>query len=268
MTLLSRQTASFALLALLGIAATACPGSSGLKGNQTNENTVRLGGRVVDLESCYTSCKGVAGVRVSLLFDSSFVSEKTGPDGAFTLSAVPDGVRVYLLVTDDDQQKFLTTMQAEAITTRGSDYSTLELYAMRVDGPIYRAISSDLGTTVRERGIYIGQVLCVQGGDPRAQLGASVSVSPSATVRYVKDADGVSDVFYPPSTNGTGNFGLFVALGSRGTEPIDHSITISHNDREFMPVFAPLASGYIAVGTHRSRPTEAGVVCSPSDGGP
>lgn len=251
--------------ALLAVGLAGCPGSSGASVSASGK-TVTVGGRVVDLESCYQSCRGVSGVRVSLFFDSSFVSEKTGVDGAFTLSAVPDGVRLYLLVTDDEQQAYLSTLQAEPVTTRGSDISTMELYALRADGPIYRAITSDLGTTVRERALYLGQVLCVQGGKPGAQDGASATLVPEASVRYVKDAEGISEVFYPTTFNATGPFGVFVAIGPASTEPIDHAIVIHHPSRQFQPLFVPLARGFVAVGTHRSRPTEAGVGCN-ADGG-
>jgi hypothetical protein len=245
---------------LLALLLAGCPGTGGgpIDGDgNSNVKTVSVNGRVVDFETCLSAggCRGAENLRVALFYDSTIVSDKTRPDGAFTLKSVPSGVRVYLLVSDAAQSlRFLSTLQATPITTEGKDIFGVELYALQVDGGLYQALVAEAGFRVESRGLYLGQVVTVEGGNAKAFQGATASAVPYAPVRFVRDNPRFSPgqkALFDSNRSVTGVFGQFV-IASDGV-PRDFGIAADSKDYSFTPVLAPLSSGYITIGVHTAE---------------
>lgn len=261
------------LASLLALSLAGCPGetSGGARdGGGSCGGTVTVSGRVVDFESCMTSagCQGIGEMKVALFFDTSVVSELTAPNGAFSLKNVPDGVRTYLLVSDGSgNERYLSTLQAEPITTRGKAVFSIEAFAIARNKALYRSIGDELAASVDSKGIYFGQVLDKASDTFKAFAGAKVQVAPTATIRFIKtnlDLDPTGkEAFYPTTQQSTGIFGQFVMLGPAA--PQDYAIIADSTTKTFTPAYVPVGSGYVTVGLHRGIDKPG--VPPPSDGG-
>lgn len=246
-------------LALLSLVA--CPGTGGGPlppgDGGPDGKSVTINGRVVDFETCLSAggCQGAQDLRVALFYDPIIVSDKTRPDGAFTLKKVPSGVRVYLLVSDSSgSSRFLSTLQGTPVTTEGKDVFGLELYALQASGGLYAAIDAEAGFKVDSRGIYIGQVVSVEGGSMKAFQGATAGAIPAAPVRFVRDNPRFNPgekALFDTNRSVTGVFGQFV-IATDGT-PRDYGVAADSMDSSFTPVLAPLAAGYVTIGVHRAE---------------
>ncbi|MCA9672056.1 MAG: hypothetical protein KC503_40960 [Myxococcales bacterium] len=274
-----RRSSRAALAARLAVTAAAvllcgCPGA----GNNLppaeggpNVRTVAINGRVVDFETCLSAggCKGAENLRVALFYDPTIVSDKTRPDGAFTLKNVPSGVRAYLLVSDaSGSTQFLSTLQAAPITTEGKDVFGLELYALQRGGGLYDALVAEASLNVESRGIYIGQVVSLESGTMKAFQGATAGAVPYAPVRFVRDNPRFSPgekALFDTNRSVTGVFGQFV-IASDGA-PRDYGVAADSKDYTFTPVLAPLGSGYVTIGVHRAERKTSGPLPVDSGGG-
>lgn len=256
---------------LLVLLLAGCPGETtgGQRDGGSCGGTVTVSGRVVDFESCMTAagCQGVGELKVALFYDTSIVSGLTAPNGAFTLKNVPSGVRTYLLVSDGSgNERYLSTLQAEPVTTRGKPVFSIEAFAISRSKALYRSIGDELGASVESKGIYLGQVLDKSSDTFKAFQGAKVQVAPAMPLRFVKtnlDLDPTGkEAFYPATQSSTGIFGQFVMLGPAA--PQDYAIIADATSKTFTPTYAPVGSGYVTVGLHRgidktgAPPTDAG----------
>jgi hypothetical protein len=254
------------VLALLA----ACPGSSNpdiLGGPERGcLKTVQIVGRVVDFESCISSagCQGVQDLRVALFYDSTVISDKTRPDGAFVLKGVPNGVRNYLLVTDAGAAgTHLSSLQATPVITKGSDVFGVELFVLKREVGLYAAVSQELSVDVGKSILYFAQVFALEKGGMKALAGASVATSPATAVRFVDCNPRMKSppcpvALFDATRTTTGPFGEFV-LSGKGP-PGDLAISVSAPDRVFVPLLAPLGPGYVTIGLHPAQAT--------GDGGP
>ena len=252
---------SLALLSLVGLLA-ACPGAGSADGSDGASrivDTVSVAGRVVDFQSCFgpSGCQGVRALRVSLFFDTAVRSAVTADDGVFRLTGVPAVSQSYLLVTVGvEGAPYLTTLQARPLRTERRPITGLEIYALRADGSLYRAIEQDLSSSVESAGIYLGQVLTGTNGAYKAVPGAGVSVSPAAPVRYVKTDPAVDpeakELFYPTTQEGTGGFGQFVVVGA--PQQLERSIVPARADKAYEPLVAIMGSGFVSIGLHHELP--------------
>ena len=252
----------------------ACPGTTDVpvsRDSNSGGSEVTIKGRVVDFESCMTTagCQGVAEMQVALFYNTAVVSERTAPDGSFTLKGVPNGVRVLLLVNDTEGGRYLSTLQAGPITTSGSDVFGVELYALEIEGGLYEAIETQLQLDVEDNALYLGQVLELNEDRFKAYPGANVTVSPAATLRYVKTnprfENSEVDAFFPASREATGQFGQFVIAGDPAGR--DYAVLVESGDSIFNPILAPMKSGYIAIGLHEASPKPDGGIPPPPDAG-
>lgn len=256
-----------ALVALLLLAG--CPGTSNpdIVGGAERGclKTVQVVGRVVDFESCISSagCQGVPDLRVALFYDSSVISEKTRPDGAFVLKGVPNGVRNYLLVTDAGSAgTFLSSLQATPVITKGTDVFGVELFVLKREGGLYAAVGQELSVEAGKSLLYFGQVYHLEKGALKALPGATVATTPATLVRYVDcnprmKSPPCPKALFDESRSSTGPFGEFVLVGKA---PGDIAVAVSSPDRSFTPLLAPLGTGYVTIGLH---PAQAA-----GDGGP
>jgi len=256
-------------VATLLAAAAGCPGTSNpdlVPGAERGcLKTVQIIGRVVDFESCISpgGCQGVPDLRVALFYDSTVISDKTRPDGAFVLAGVPNGVRNYLLVTDAGSgATYLSSLQATPVITKGSDVFGVELFVLKREGGLYAAVRQELGVDVGKSYLYFAQVYYLENGGLKALPGATVSTTPAATVRYVNCNPRIKSppcpqALFDASRTSTGPFGEFVLVGKVVG---DIAVGVSAPDRSFAPLLAPLGSGYVTVGLH---PAQAS-----GDGGP
>jgi hypothetical protein len=253
-------------LLLLAAALVACPGDTGngpVRDSSCGGKTVSVSGRVVDFESCITTtgCQGIGDMRVALFYDTTVVSKLTATNGAFTLENVPNGVRTYLLVTDaSGNDRYLSTLQAEPVTTKGKPVFSVEAFAIARDKALYRSIGDELSADVASKGIYIGQVLDRSSDTFKAFQGAGVTVAPSATVRYLKtnlDLDPTGkEAFFPPTHQSTGIFGQFVVLTDAA--PADYAVLAKASAKTFTATFVPIGAGYVTVGLHRGSAAGGG----------
>lgn len=252
---------------LIAAALCACPGDTGGSPGRDSGGgggkTVSVSGRVVDFESCITTsgCQGIGEMRVALFYDPTIVSELTAPNGAFTLENVPNGVRTYLLVTDaSGNERYLSTLQAEPVTTRGKPIFSVETFVISRDKALYRSIGDELKADVTNKGIYIGQVLDRSSDTFKAFQGAKVTVAPATTVRYLKtnlDLDPTgTEAFFPPTHQSTGIFGQFVLLADPA--PQDYAVLADAPAKTFTPTFVPIGAGYVTVGLHRGQDKAGG----------
>ena len=247
-----------------------CPGTSNpdlVAGSERGcLKTVQIVGRVVDFESCISSagCQGVPDLRVALFYDSTVISDKTRPDGAFVLKGVPNGVRNYLLVTDAGSAgTFLSSLQATPVITKGTDVFGVELFVLKREGGLYSAVSSELSVDVGKSLLYFAQVYYLEKGGLKALPGATVATTPVTTVRYVDcnprmKSPPCPQALFDASRTTTGPFGEFVLVGKGA--PGDVAVAVTSPDRSFVPLLAPLGSGYVTIGLHPAQ--------SVGDGGP
>ena len=247
-----------ATLLTLMVCGPGCPGSSSCPtpSDQGTARAVEVKGRVVDFETCLTTvgCQGVPNVRVALFFQSAVYSAPTSGSGSFTLSGVPDGARVYLLVTDaSGGGQYLSTLQAAPVDTRGKDLFGIELYTLKRDGGLFAGVASDAAVDLQTSAIYLGQVLSVQDGKMKAIPDVTVQAVPGGDVRYVnciptfQQCAGQPTLFTNRSS--TGVFGEFVVISKAG----EHVIWGTSTQQSFTPVAAPLGVGYLTVGLHRAE---------------
>jgi hypothetical protein len=195
-------------------------------------------------------------MQVALFYDPNIISEPTSSSGAFALKNVPNGVRTNLFVTDaSGNGRYLSTLQGNFVTTRGKSLFTLETYAISRDRALYRSIERELQARVDKAGIYVGLVLSDKTQNLQPVEGATVSIAPTAKVRYYKaDLDrepNAKAAFFPDTWNATSNHGLFVALTK--ADPEDYSVLVSDasgNKSSFTPIYASVGEGYVTLGIH------------------
>jgi len=258
-----RAGAWLALTLLLG----GCPGDTNLPPRDGNAPVVQISGRVVDLETCLSGagCGGVANLRVSLFYDATVVSEKTGPEGGFSLRGVPGNRKHYLLVSDAlGAGVVVSCLQAEPVAVGSADVFGVELYALRRQGGLYAAVAQEAAVDVATHAIYVGQVYYLKGGTSMTALAdASAATLPSLPMRYVSCNPRFKDPVCPAALfdagrSATGPRGEFVGIGKGKLG--DVKIAVTSPNYTFPTVTAPLGSGYLTVGTHQGRP-------KPTDGG-
>jgi hypothetical protein len=254
-----------------------CPGSSTCptSSDQGAARTVEVKGRVVDFETCLTTvgCQGAPNVRVALFFNSAIYSAPTTGSGAFTLSGVPDGARLYLLVTDaSGGASYLSTLQAEPVDTKGKDLFGIELYTLKREGGLFAGVASEASLDLQTSALYLGQVLSIQGGKMKAIPDVTVHSVPAGDVRYVnciptfQQCAGQPTLFQ--SRSSTGVFGEFVLISKAG----EHVVWGTSTQQSFTPVTAPVGVGYLTIGLHRAQgsapPQPDATAPPPDDGGP
>jgi hypothetical protein len=273
---MARPVRGWPLVVLLGLLA-GCPGSSVCTnaGDGGVGRTVRINGRVVDFETCLTKggCRGLAGVRVALFLNSAVVSGGTSDSGAFTLAGVPDGARHFLHVTGaPGSSAVLPSLNAEPVTTQGTDLFGVELFALRSGGGLYGGIRQEAAVEIATHALYLGQVLSIEGGAMKAIDGVTIHSSPAADVRYVNCIPAFSQCAgqptLGPAQTATGVFGEFVLISKSGKA--EHTIWATGNQQSYNAAMVPLGTGYITIGLHRSTgaappPTDVGLA---QDGGP
>lgn len=259
----ARAGAWLAVALLLG----GCPGDTNLPPRDGSAPVVQISGRVVDLETCVSEggCAGVANLRVSLFYDATTVSDKTGPEGGFSLRGVPGNRNHYLLVSDAlGTGVIVSCLQAEPVATASVDVFGVELYAVRRQGGLYAAIAQEAAVDLATHAIYVGQVFYLKGGTSMTALAdASAVTTPSLPVRYVSCNPRFKDPVCPAALFDakratTGPLGEFVALGQGKLG--DVKIAVTSPNHTFTQVSAPLGNGYLTVGTHqgKAKPTDGG----------
>lgn len=261
---MAHRTPHRAVLAL-ALLLSGCPGSGdpvGPSGDACTGRTVAIKGRVVDFETCLTQagCQGLAGVTVSLLHNSAVASRKTAADGTFSIDAAPDGVRMFLYVSDAGGTH-APCLQATPIDTRGQDVFGVELFALRQDGGLLPAITGAAKVSLTSDVLYLGQVFRVQNASMKALPDVTVTASPAAKLRFVRCPPSFSQCKGEPTLwnakrTTTGIFGQFLVVGSA---PGDHTVLASAKQFSFPAVTAPLARGYLTIGVHQgtARPGAA-----------
>ena len=241
---------------LLSVPLAGCPGKSEVNPEAIEVATVKVTGRVVDFETCFSAagCQSVPNLIVSLYYNDLLRSSTTGADGAFELRWVPDTINSYLIVTEaaTDQSAYLPTLQARPITTAGADIFGLELFVLPRRGGLYQGIVAEAETTAETQPLFIGQVFMTQGSSAMVTFaGAQVSSSPATTVRFIKSNPrfpeqwGDTTTLHPAEQTVTTAIGSFLAIGTPNMGEV--TFTVSGPDVTFPPIKAPITAGFITI---------------------
>ncbi len=251
-----------------------CPGGSNVTPEAIEVKTVKVTGRVVDFETCFSAagCQSVPDLIVSLYYNDMIRSTKTGADGAYELTWVPDTISSHLIVTaaaEGDGDAYLPTLQAKPLVTEGADIFGLELFVLSRRGGLYEGIVAEAQTNVETQALFLGQVFVTKTNSAMVTfVGAQATSTPATTLRYIKSNPrfpeqwGDTTTLHPVEQTATTSIGSFLAIGPPNVGEV--TFTVSGQDTFFQPIKAPLHAGIIAIGLIE------GTVGSPSpmtDGG-
>jgi hypothetical protein len=220
--------------------------------------TITITGRVVDYETCFEGCVGVADIVVAWGGAPEVVrSSPTGADGAFVLAGVPSGIRSDLLaipgasVADD----YASTLNAMVISRdQVTDVFALQVTILARDPQsIVAAFQAETGISLDEMGGYIGQVV---NASSDAVAGADVAHAPNqGPIRFVDAVPKLAPTepaFQPPEATTTSIFGIFVLGGSgRLVDPVTFAPGMPA--MAYRTIVTPLIPGVVSFGIHPPR---------------
>jgi hypothetical protein len=203
-----------------------------------------IGGRVLDAESCSMRCEAVTGAVVTYE-PAARTSMPTGPDGAFSVSGLPDNSVIDLLV---DGPSFAVTLNPEVAHTVNDDLYGAQVYVLPSGpGSLLAAIEEEVGPGA----IHVGQVVVAEGLALTAVEGAAVAMEPpvgSIRIVNVLPRLGTGEpALKPPSETETGRFGMYVVVGGSG--PV--TIRVTAAGRSFEPVTTTMESGRSSYTLHQ-----------------
>ncbi len=232
--------------------------SGGPDGAGSTLPTITVSGRVVDYESCFEGCVGVAGVVVAWGGAPMVLrSEPSGEDGSFTLAGVPSGIRSDLLAIPEGpaSSSFASTLNAMLVTRdQITDVYALQVTILPRDSEsIIAAFEAETGIRLDRDGGYLGQVV---NADNDAVAGVDVALAPSVgTLRYVDAVPRYAPTeapFKPVDAPGTSIFGVFV-LG--GTGALIDPVTFAPGSPPmgYETIVTPLIPGVVSFGVHPPR---------------
>ncbi|MCC6746704.1 MAG: hypothetical protein IT371_03540 [Deltaproteobacteria bacterium] len=247
---------AFCTLGLLAAAMVGCVDSTGGTTPGTKP-TLTVKGRVVDFESCLSAagCKGAPNMKVALFYDTAVASEKTGPDGGFTLKGVPVGGPGYVFISDASGEfKYLSALQAQPVRTDAGDVFGVEAFALSMRGGLYDGVVAEAKARVETHALYLGQVVALKEGTMKALEGASARTNPGSTVRYVRDNprfNAGQQTLFESARAATGVFGQFIVITKPDLQ--DYTIAAAAKGLQFPYLVAPLGAGYLTIGLHRPQ---------------